>query len=82
MENESRRLALYWRGERIGTLVEPSVDMYWWRARWEPRDCEAAREFLARVEAGEDPEVLVGDESPLRLLATAAAGDELELKGR
>ncbi len=82
MANESRRLALYWRGERIGTLVDPEVDMYWWHARWERHECPAVEEFVALVEAGEDPEVLVGDESPTRLRVTAAAGDELELKGR
>lgn len=82
MEPESKRLSVHWRGERIGDLVEPHVDMYWWHARWEPRQCEAASAFLALVEAGEDPEVLVGDASPLRLCATAFSGDELELKAR
>jgi hypothetical protein len=82
MENAPRRLALYWKGTRIGTLVDPEVDMYWWHSRWEPHECPEAREFQALVEAGEDPEVLVGDASPFRLRVTAAAGDELELKAR
>lgn len=82
MAAEERRLALYWGGERIGTLIDPSADMYWWRSRWEPLETGAAKEFLRLVDAGEDPEVLVGDAPQLRLVATAAAGDELELKGR
>ncbi|MGA9520979.1 MAG: hypothetical protein WBV82_05920 [Myxococcaceae bacterium] len=81
-ENRPRRLPLYWRGVRVGTLVDPEVDMYWWHARWEPRDCDEAKAFRALVEAGEDPEVLVGAEPQFRLHVTAAAGDELELKGR
>lgn len=75
-----KRLPLTFRGVEIGTLVDPSADMYWWRARWEPVDCEATRHFIALVEAGEDPEVRVGGEWPTRLVATALADDELELK--
>jgi 5'-3' exonuclease len=75
-----RPLALLWRGARVGTVSELSADMYWWHARWEPGATEATREFLALCEAGEDPEVQVGEESPLRLIVTAATPEELELK--
>jgi hypothetical protein len=75
-----KRLPMTFRGVEIGTLVDPSADMYWWRARWERVDCEATREFIALVEAGEDPAVLVGTQWPTRLVATALADDELELK--
>ena len=75
-----RRLPMTFRGVEIGTLVDPAADMFWWRSRWEPVDCEAARQFVALVEAGEDPEVLVGGAWPTRLVATAIADDELELK--
>lgn len=72
--------ALLWRGARVGTVTELSADMYWWHARWEPGAPEAVRDFLAQVEAGEDPEVQVGEERPLRLIVTAATDEELELK--
>ncbi len=75
-------LPIVFRGVEIGTLIESSADMYWWRGRWQPVDCAEAKQFVELVEAGEDPEVLVGGEWPTRLVATAIAGDELELKGR
>jgi hypothetical protein len=64
----------------VGTVTELSADMYWWHARWEPASPDAIQEFLAQIEAGEDPEVQVGEENPLRLIVTAATDEELELK--
>ena len=71
---------LLWRGARVGTVTELSADMYWWHARWQPGAPEVVQDFLAQIEAGEDPEVQVGGESLLRLIVTAATDEELELK--
>ena len=74
------RLSLSWRGARVGTVHELWADMFWWHARWTPEEGPEAEAFLAQAEAGEDPEVVVGEEAPLRLVVTAATAEELELK--
>lgn len=79
-EDTTARLPLLWRAMRIGTVIELSADMYWWHARWEPTQTDQTRAFFAQVEEGEDPEVVIGEESPLRLIVTAATEEELELK--
>lgn len=80
MAAETKDLPLFWRGQRVGTVVALSADMFWWHARWEPGAGAETDAFLAQVEEGEDPEVLVGEEAPLRLIVTAATPEELELK--
>lgn len=80
MASGTKDLPLFWRGARVGTVLELWADMFWWHARWEPARGPQTEAFLAQVEEGEDPEVLVGEESPHRLIVTAATPEELELK--
>ena len=80
MAEEEKAQPLSWRGEQVGTVFELSADMFWWHARWRSAPGPAAEAFRAQVEAGEDPEVLVGEDAPIRLVVTAATEDELEMK--
>lgn len=73
-------LPLFWHDQPVGTVLELSADMYWWRARWQPNSLEALEALRSAVDAGEDPQVVIGGDRPLRLVVTAVSDDELELK--
>lgn len=77
---KGERLPVRWRGQQVGVLVGPRVDMFWLYGEWEPVAGPGAEEFLLAIEAGDEPVVLVGDSTLVRMVVTSLDGGFIELK--
>ncbi|NMO17840.1 hypothetical protein HPC49_29190 [Pyxidicoccus fallax] len=76
------RLPIRWRGQQVGVLVGPRVDMFWLYGGWEPAAGPVTEEFLSAIEAGDELVVTVGDANPVHMVVAALDEGHIELKNQ
>jgi hypothetical protein len=71
---------VFWRGERIGTVMWPSVDHFHICGRWRPRPGHSLNTFLRTVEDAEEAVVTVANKRGFRGFVSTVPDSEINIK--
>lgn len=60
----AKKIDVFWRGEVVGSILEPKFDNYHLYGEWKPVSSPTTHLFIERITAGKLARVLLGDGEP------------------